>query len=337
MRKNVRLSDIAERAGVSVVSVSKALNGKDGVSDGVRAKIKELAAEMGYIAGSSSKIRGSTGNIGVIVPARFLTKNNSFYWEMYERIVDCLMACDYYTIFESLRPEDEAAPILPRMIRDRKIDGVILMGQLSGEYDRFFRSNAGWPSMRLDSYNSMYNRGAVISDGYYGMYMMTTYLLENGHRDISFVGTVGATSSISDRYFGYSRAMLEYGIKVTSDMVIPDRDSNGVLNVTLPEELPTAFVCNCDLTAFDVIAVLSKRKLRVPEDISIVGFDNYLLPTMSMPSITTYAVDMGGMASSCVESLLCKISDDSYEPKMKIITGHPVIRSSVRNIDRARE
>lgn len=334
MPKAVRMADIAQKIGVSTVTVSKALADKDGVSDEIRAKIKETAQQMGYQQTSSThkSRQGGTGNIGILVAARFVDAgSNSFYWELYEKVVSRLLGSDYYGILELLQEETEQGLVLPRVLQDNKIDGLVVIGQISDDYRRMLQEKMLVPTVFLDAYDSCGTGCSVISDGYYGMYAVTNYVLSMGHRDIHFVGTINATSSISDRYFGYCRAMTEHGIAVTPEMVLPDRDEHGDIRFSLPEKFPTAYVCNCDITAYKLIDQLKERGLSVPEDISIAGFDNYSVPYISAPDITTYAVDMAGMARACVDALLHQIHHKHTTAGMKIISGQLVVRSSVKN------
>lgn len=336
MPKTVRMADIAQKVGVSTVTVSKALADKDGVSDEIRAKIKETAQQMGYRqnVGPRHVRQSGTGNIGILVSACFVDDNSkSFYWQMYEKVVNRLFTNDYYGILELLSDEMEQNLALPRVLQENKIDGLIVLGKLSGEYCRMLQGKTQIPTVFLDTYDSCGSGYSVISDGYYGMYIVTNYLLKMGHRDIHFVGTVNATSSIADRYYGYCRAMSEQGITVTPEMVLPDRRESGNISFTLPESLPTAFVCNCDLTAYELINQLKGRGLRVPDDISVAGFDNYCLTGIFMPEITTYAVDMGGMARACVEGMLHQIRHKHKMTGMKIVSGHLIVRDSVKKLE----
>lgn len=335
MPKIVRMADIAKKVGVSTVTVSKALAGKDGVSEEIRLKIRETAQEMGYrqMPASHKSRPGKTGNIGILIPACFLDDTStSFYWELYEKVIRRLSMSNYYGILELLSEEAERKPSLPRMLVDDKIDGLIVIGQISSSYRKMLQQKMFVPTVFLDAYDSCDAGFSVISDGYYGMYMVTSYLLSMGHRKICFVGTINSTSSISDRYFGYRRAMTEYGIEVTPDMILPDRDQHGDILFGLPAELPTAFVCNCDLTAYELINQLGAHGLSVPQDISVAGFDNYSVPCISMPEITTYAVDMQGMARACVDALLHQIYRKQFFSGIKVISGQLIIRNSVKKI-----
>ena len=336
MPKAVRMADIAKRVGISTVTVSKALAGKDGVSDELRMTIKETAQEMGYqLTAPPRKVRsGNTGNIGILIPSCFLKINsNSFYWEMYEKVISCLSMNHYYGILELLSEEAEQSLSLPRMRKENKIDGLILIGQVSNAYRKMLQKTILLPITFLDTYDSCGAGFSVISDGYYGMYAVTSYLLSMGHRNIFFVGSVNSTSSISDRYFGYCRAMAEYGVEVTPDKIVPDRNEHREISLVLPEKLPTAFACNCDLTAYEVLNQLKARNLKVPDDISVAGFDNYSVPCVTMPEITTYAVDISGMARACVDALLHQIYHKHPLSGMKVVSGRLIVRNSVKRID----
>ena len=100
----------------------------------------------------------------------------------------------------------------------------------------------------------------------------------------------------------------------------------------LPKDMPTAFVCNCDLTASFLIKKLKENGYRVPEDISVVGFDNYLYPGLSDIQITTYEVDLEEMAKKTVHNMISKISNDNYKPGIHIVEGHLVLKESVAKI-----
>ena len=166
------------------------------------------------------------------------------------------------------------------------------------------------------------------------MYLLTDYLIEKGHRDIAFVGNNRATSSIQDRYLGYLKALLENDIPYNHDWLIVDRELNGkYIDIKLPSHMPTAFVCNCDEVAYRVIKEIKRNGLMVPRDISVVGFDNYLISDICEPAITTVEVDMKTMAESAVETLVRKINDMEYKPGRQLISGKIVIKNSVRQIN----
>lgn len=336
MAKNVTLSDIASAAGVSNVAVHKALNDKPGVSEDLRKTIKQLALEMGYTSSGSTKKpseRSRTGNIGVMVPEKYYGYSVTFYGQLYEQVVKALYACKYYGILELLEPEDVGNLRLPKVVQDKKVDGLIILGQVSREYADFLLNQVKLPVVFLDSCLPGRTIDTVVSDGFYGTYMLTNYLIELGHRKIGFVGSVDMTSSIADRYWGYRKSLRENGIPFQDAWEFPDRDSlGGSLDPMIgkPDGLD-ALVCNCDLTALIVIQNLEANGFRVPEDLSVVGFDDFLPQGSGENFITSYRVEMEVMARRCVKTLLKKIDGEPYAKGVQIITGEMVCRNTVKD------
>ncbi len=333
MAKVVRLADIAQKLGVSNVAVSKALSGKSGVSEELRIKIKILADEMGYISKKSTGNGSSeTGNIGVVVPEKYYEGSFSFYGRLYEKVVRALYENEYYGILELLTKDKEKSGDMPRIMQDAKVDGVILLGQMDEAYIRKIVVEADLPVFFLDTYLPFVELDTVISDGYYGTYQLCNHLIQKGHRRLAFVGSVDATSSIADRYWGYRRALRESGIVFEPAWEIPDRDAEGRLFERIPflQEGVDAYVCNCDYTAYLLLKNLEEQGLRVPEDISLVGFDHFLPLGMEEHHITTYEVDVERMAELCVKSLIRKIKHKRYGKGIQIVNGRIIEKQSVK-------
>lgn len=211
-------------------------------------------------------------------------------------------------------------------MRSGKADALIILGQPSKAYLRMICEQT-LPVVFLDFYDERSGISCVVGDNAYGCYRLTAHLIRNGHRDIGFVGNPMVTSSIMDRYLGYYRAMMMNNLPVRPEWVIPDRDETGRLSeIVLPEELPTALVCNCDLVARQVVQLLRSRGLRVPEDISVTGFDDFL-PVAGDPSLTTFRVDVASMVQMTVKLVADSCAGVGGVGRV-VIGGHPVYRSS---------
>lgn len=331
MGKKVTMRDIANELQVSTVTVSKALSDREGVSEEVRNRIKQKAEEMGYRYHSLAKSmkEGMSYNVGVVVAERFFS-DNAFYSNLYQSLVIELGKANYSCILEILSYGDEKSDILPKMVSGNKIDGLIVLGQLKKHYINVLRQE-DIPYIFLDFYDEHFAIDTVVSDSVYGSYILTNYLLENGHQKIGFVGDVTATSSILDRYLGYYKALLQQGIPLNEAWIIKDRDENGkFIQLELPEEMPEAFVCNCDEIAYHLIEQLKMAGYRVPEDISVVGFDDYIYASLCSPQLTTFRISQEMMAETAVDALARKMRDGSYHAGRKVISGNIVIRDSVQ-------
>jgi len=334
LRKNITLKDIAQKLQISSVTVSKALNDKDGVSEELRQKIKDLANEMGYRINTVARSmkEGCSYNIGIVIPDRFTGGVQSFYLNFYQSVSKVLEQYDYYGILQLLSKEDEEDLILPRIYNENRVDGLIVLGQVSRNYVKTLQ-NMEIPVVFLDFYDEHLDMDSVITDNFYGSYRITNYLMNSGHREIGFVGDIYATSSIQDRFLGYYKSLLEHKIELKQEFIIKDRDEHGkYIELEFPEHMPTAFVCNCDQIAYDVIEKLKKMDYDVPGDISVVGFDNDIYATISSPQITTIEVDTEEMAATAVEYILEKIKNNEREYGRVSIKGRIIYRESVKEI-----
>ena len=178
-----------------------------------------------------------------------------------------------FTLLETVSREREEEKFLPKLIQEHKVHGIIVIGRLASGYLDLLGKKAGVPLIFMDFCDHRREADAVISDSFYGAYSLTQYLVEHGHRDIAYVGTVLSTGSITDRYLGYMKCLMEHGIELRDEWQIDDRHlENGKLDeehlIQLPEHMPTAFFCNCDLVGSMLVKKLENAGYRIPEDIS---------------------------------------------------------------------
>lgn len=336
VKKTVTMSDVAKAMNVSTVTVSKALGDREGVSEALRERIKQKATEMGYRmhTGGRGMKDGLTYNIGIVVAKYFISEPSAFYWIMYKYLVELLQQQNYYGMLEVVEDGTNGYRDIPNSVRDKKVDGLILLGQFSDEYiDKLMSYYI--PTVFLDFYGSREDTETVLSDSFYGAYILTSYLISNGHRKIGFVGNINSISSIQDRYLGFYKALLENHISLRQEWIIGDRSPDGEIykSFSLPQELPSAFVCSCDESAFRLVNQLQSMGCKIPEDISVVGYDNHVYSTMCQPHLTTMDVNSQAMATEAVDIILHKIRDGSYKRGRTLVAGKLIRRDSVRNLN----
>lgn len=341
MSKAVKLADIAEKVDVSIVTVSKALSGQKGVSEELRERIIKLADEMGYVPRHSNTDSAreplKSYNIAVLIQETYLDKYDSFYWMMYQQVASCAMEKESSTMLVMVTPQMEENLEFPKLLGGGKADGAIIIGKLSEEYLAMLHRSVSEPIVYMDFSDADRQTDAVVSDNFYGGYDVTNYLISMGHTSIAYVGTLLATSSIMDRYLGYVKALLEHGLKPRDSWQIDDRDlHSGIIDeeklLKLPKDMPSAFFCNCDLTAGKLINKLKREGYRVPEDVSVAGYDNYLHPDLCDVPITSYEVDFRSMAERSVKFLLDRLNKGTGPKGLHTVTGHLVVKESVRRL-----
>ena len=331
-RKSVSMQDLADKLGISKVTVSKALNGKEGVGEELKEKIFALARESGYVLPDYGKRKSK--KVGIIMSPRFSSGDEGkFYMAMYERIIYELQKASCSSIMIS--PTTATLPSDMNTIQTRGLfDGLIFLGILDkGVREQIAQIDL--PKVYVDIYDQIHKSDSVITENIYSSYELTNYLIQQGHTDIGFVGTVGSTTSISDRYLGYLRRMLEEGISPKNEWRIPDRSEEGIaIPLLMPEKLPTAFVCNCDATAFKLVQTLKERGIRVPEDVSVTGFDDSIYAQLCSPPLTTVAVDTDAIARLAAKRMIKHMNEPQKKGgEVYRIPGKIIYRDSVCKIN----
>jgi LacI family transcriptional regulator len=334
MKEKINMGKIADMFNVSIVTVSKALNDKDGVGEELREKIKKTAEDLGYRPNNAAKSLKTSKvyNVGILIANRYVDSQEAYYFSVCGEIIKKLMVLEYSGIMEILMPEDEKELKLPRMFLERKVDGIIVLGQLEEAYLRHLE-NIDIPMIYFDFYVNYSNIDSIITDNFFSSYQLTVSLIEKGHKNIGFVGNIYSTSSIQDRYLGYYKALLENQIPINFDYIVSDRDGLGkLIDLKLPKHMPTAFVANCDQVAYKLINTLKVHNHHVPDDISVVSFDNTIYSTIAQPMITTVDNNVEDMVQAATKIIIKKINNPGKTYGRVLIKGNIISRDSSKNI-----
>lgn len=331
------MDTIANILGVSKVTVSKALNDKEGVSEALRQEIKAKALELGYQMNVFAKALKTkqTYNIGILIPERFIQSDDTYYFKIYSKLVKGFSDINYNALMEILNSQAEENLDLPKMYVQNKIDGIIIMGQCQKEYLNLF-TKTDIPVIFFDFYDPDIKVDSIVVDNFQAGEDITNLLCKNGHTEIGFVGNIYATSSIKDRFLGYYSALIENNLKINYDYVISDRDASGNLfkdyQIKMPKMLPSAFVCNNDQVAYFLIKRLEELDLHVPDDISIVTFDNTIYSNFSSVSLTSVDNNVDELVKICIKAMTKKITKPEKIYDKILVKPRIIERSSIKNL-----
>ncbi|MDR2245560.1 MAG: substrate-binding domain-containing protein [Treponema sp.] len=272
MKPVIKMSDIARELSVITVIVSKALSGKDGVSGALKETIIQKAEELGYVYNSLPRNMRESRHylIGILISSKFIG-DSSFYWIFYKKLLEVLKQTPYLGVLEVIGDGDELNCAVPSVLSAKKVDGIIILGQMRDPYLATITSKTS-QCIFLDCYASIGSCDCVMmSNNFLGSYNLTKLLIAAGHKTIGFIGSTAATTSILDRYLGFCRAMMEAGLPC--EAAIEDRDGNGNYIMLCPDTC-TAYVCNNDQIAGIGINQMRKSGMNVPKDMWLAGFDN---------------------------------------------------------------
>lgn len=334
------IKDLAKAAGVSITTVSRALNGYPDVSEKTRARIKKLAEVMGYRpnAQAQSLVLKKTFTIGVIMSEiRYSHVKDGFAFEVLCGINDRASELNYDIILFSTNPKKQLNKSYSDLCLERNVDGVILQGlRINDPYLNEVVSQAKFPSVLIDIPLSGDRVGHVTSDNVNGSKEAVRHLLELGHRHIAMINGYQDASVSQERLAGYILALQEAGIPYDPSYVYDGKFSEeaaGQCMLQALEEHPqiTAVFCASDLMALGAIQALQNRGLSVPGDISVVGFDDIPIASYCSPQLTTVRQDkynLGCQAAQMVVDML-----EGREVRHKIVLNtRVVVRQSTRKL-----
>lgn len=322
------LDQIAARTGVTKITVSRALKGQSGVGEGLRKKIIQVAAELGYEYG---RLRESprTLRMAFVTPKRFFLSTDSFYHAIYYHLnALCHGARIDLSVFVIER-EDEVAGRLPDRIDSA--DGLFLGGELGRPFLQALRGLA-IPSVTIDYDDIEFPSDCVIIDNFRMGALAAEYLVKKGYGTIGFVGTSGHSSNIADRILGYRKVLERQGLPFHETWVVDNYDrasDNYVVQITLPDPLPEAFLCHCDRAAFYFIESLRSRGVAVPAQVAVVSFDNTELAAGTNPPLTSVEISKKDFAEAAFRLVLDRL-DNPGRPVQRVYLDTAVVeRDSV--------
>lgn len=338
-KKAVSLQTVADQLGISKYAVSLALNNRSGVSDETRKKVILACEELGYQKVKHNYDEHGT-NILLLIP-EYIQNDNYFYGHIYWVIENEIKNHGYNAIITSVSREMEKWKRVPPFISDMDIAGLVCVGVFSIEYMKVLLDTK-IPIVSVDHYYDTLDLDSIVTTNEEGGYQATQFLIDNGHREIGFVGAIESTASIHDRWVGFQKAMRNNGLEI-----IPEFCQTSVFSMATlrpePEELeayvkglgsfPTAWFCSGGLTAINMINILTRIGKHVPEDISIISFDNIDFDVLINALLTTYNVKRTLLGKTAVNRILEKI-EDPLSCTMKIcIPGNLIVRNSVRKLN----
>ncbi|AEF80225.1 LacI family DNA-binding transcriptional regulator [Leadbettera azotonutricia] len=337
-----RIADIAKEAGVSLSTVSFALNNKPGVSVEVREKILTIAAKMGY-----KRILTENYLINDAIRIKFLKvakhghtvneQHNAFIAEYMEGI-EAGAEKRRYKVEVSF---SNKVPIqdMVNAQKDLEVDGFIVLGTELNAHELNYFSAIYKPLVFIDTYFPKAVYDCIDIDNFDGVFSAIQYLYDNGHRSIGFINSTYETRNTKMRELGFLEAMDYFSLPVQEKFIISvDSTTDGSTRdiskyLKRFRKLPTAFFCFNDIAAYGCMAALKSLNYRVPQEISVIGFDDLPSSKLSDPSLTTIRVAAHHIGSRAVEKLALRMAGITEDPPENIlIAGKLIPRNSVRKI-----
>ncbi len=331
--KNITIFDVAQASGVSYSTVSRVLNGFAFVKESTRLKVLEAAETLGYVANlqARSLAGGKSRVIGLLVPQL----DNGYINEICRGIDQELVKAGYDLMLYTTHHEKDKEAKYVKAITNGLTDGLLLLVPLvQASYLAMLRSQ-NYPYVLIDQGDITGESSIVDATNRQGAYDATRYLLELGHRRIGFIAGIKEVNSTKERLEGFKAALQEYGLLLDETLIAQGFfDAESAIQATNLllglEPRPTAIFASNDLSAFGAMEAIRKANLRIPEDISVIGFDDIPQASITYPKLTTVRQPLDQMGRVAVKLLLEQIQNPDLEPRRVTLATQLVVRDSVR-------
>jgi len=327
-----KIKDVARVAGVSVTTVSRVLNGERYVKDDLKEKVNQAINQLGYAPShiARSLVRNKTNLIGVIVP----DLTSSFYSTILSSIEEAASSNDYNLLVCNIIEDIDKELKYINVFQEMRVEGIIIMHEKINEEIRALIHKMNIPVIFSSVKPMDQEFASVIIDDYKAAYDATKYLIELGHEEIGFIGgDMRDITSGQNRYSGYRNALSDHSIKIIYENIrFGDyKVKSGyeqMKDILRNKQTPTAVFAVSDDMAVGAMNCIWDHNLRVPEDISIMGFDGSQLTELARPRLTSMEQPIQDMGKVTMAALLKQIKNKETSTEDIILEHKLVVRES---------
>jgi len=339
--KKVNIDDVAKLAEVSKSTVSKVFSNDERISQTTRDKVLEVARRLDYrpslVPGALKT--GKTKAVGLILP----NVMNPFFPGIIKGVEDVAVENGYMVVFCNSDERLEKEALYFQMFKDRWVDGIIISGVTgkSREEKEYLQGlhKKGIPVVLIDREVEGYFNNIVMIDNKGAAFKATDYCLDLGHKRIGFISAPLEIKIFADRFKGYRKALQENGIEFDQRLVIEGNQTTqsgreATKQFLSLDDPPTAIFAINDLMAIGALKEIHERGLKVPEDISVVGFDNIPLASLVNPALTTIAQPIYEMGRESMSLLVKNIEKKDLTKSKIILDTKLIVRESTAPLKR---
>ncbi|WP_217475629.1 LacI family DNA-binding transcriptional regulator [Stutzerimonas stutzeri] len=323
------IKDVAARAGISYTTVSHVVNGTRPVSDAVREKVEAAIAELGYVpSGVARSLRAqATGTLGLLVP----NASNPYFAELARGIEDHAERNGYSVILCNSDDDIDKQLRYLRVLVERRIDGLVVATVASDTAFAQALASLKVPLMLVDRSLDGVTADRVQVDHERGGFLATHHLLQLGHRRIACIGGPASTQVAQLRAAGYRRALADADVQALPvvDCAFTSPAGYAAAQMLLAgDKPPTAIFAGNDMIALGVLRAAAERGVRVPEQLSVVGFDDIEVSRYLYPALTTVGQSIGQLGETAAARLLARIREPELSAAHQLVEPTLVLRES---------
>lgn len=330
------IKDVARLAGVSTTTVSHVINKTRFVAETTQERVQAAVKELNYAPSAVARSLkcNTTRTIGMLVTQ----STNLFFSEVIDGVESycyrqgyTLILCNTGGIYEKQRD-------YIRMLAEKRVDGMLVMcSDLTEELREMLDQHKDIPKVVMDWGPESSQADKIIDNSEEGGYLATKFLMDNGHTDIACLSGQIEKAACQERIRGYKRALSEKDIKVNDDWILEgnfecDTAVLAADKIAVMDKKPTAVFCFNDTMALGLISRLQQKDIQVPEDMSVIGYDNIELAEYFSPPLTTIHQPKRRVGKNAFEILLERIKDKKHEKRVFEMQPEIVVRNTVKDI-----
>ncbi|HHY46481.1 MAG TPA: LacI family transcriptional regulator [Firmicutes bacterium] len=336
----VKMKDIARLANVSVSTVSLALNGKPGVSEATRQKILQIARFLAdsYTADKFGHVRkGSIRFLKIVRHGHVLNRDHDVFISSYIDGLEEEARTNGYSLEVNTFVSAEMEDII-KLFRNPSVDGLIVLGTEFSEADVSAFEKVTIPVVFIDTNFDYMGFNFVDMNNMEATFQIIRHFVELGHRKIGLIRSPVECRNFKLREIGFREALRHLGIPLKEkyifsvDSTFSGAYSDMVQLLKKATELPTALFSSNDIIAYGCIKAIKEANLKVPDDISIVGFDDLPMSALMDPPLTTMKVSKTQIGKTAMRLMIDKLKGELEVPVKVLISGELVYRQSVRKL-----
>lgn len=330
------IKDVAKKANVSIATVSRILNDLPGYSKSTKEKVLKAIEELGYQPNAVARglVSKRTKTIGVLFP----NVSSMFSSEILNGIEDTAHELDHSVIISNTDSNGVRTMKYLQVLKEKRVDGIIFTSEILKKeyYDVLVEMNI--PIVLVSTASYRYPLPYLKVDDKHAAYSATEYLINNGHRKISMIsGTKDDPVAGVPRVEGYKQALQDYGIPFEENRIAYGTDFGFKTGKECMEQLlsgasdSTAIFAASDEIAIGALSIAYERGIKIPDELSIIGYDNLKIAEMSVPPLTTVAQPLYEMGKTAAKMLLKMIRTGKKE-ESRIISHKIIERQTVKKI-----
>ncbi len=334
---SITVKDVAKKAGVATSTVSRVINNHPSISEETKRKVRKVMDELGYTPNLAARNLGkkTASAIGVVLPPLNTKERlgNPFYLETIETINEEARKFNMSVAVASARDFETLLANVERMHRQKQVDGFILT--YSDKFDPIITyllnekipfTLIGQPYMQEERIIYVDNDNQLLGK------QATDHLIEKGHERILFITNTTHENLYFERYFGYQKALMMADLPLFSVVSFEESQDYPEFLEVLKDTQATALVVIDDLFAVRIIQLVHLLGYKVPDDLSVISFNNSIFTTLTHPYLTSIDIGVASLGSIATQQLMAQLTNQEMQSSLRVVVPHELIqRETVLN------